>query len=61
MEVQACYQSEGIHPLFSLQNGRLTSVKESSEKDRFYVYGRLERCLLWRPFVQESFKWKEKI
>ena len=59
MGEQACYQSEGIkfiHSLFSLQNGRFASVKRSYERERFYVQGGPERCLLLRSFVQESSK-----
>ena len=54
---QTCYQSEGIkfiHPLFSLQNRRFASVKSSFERERFYVQGGPERCLLLRSFAQES-------
>ena len=56
---QACYQSESIkfiHPLFSLQNGRFASVEGSSERERFYVQGGPERCLLLRSCAQESSK-----
>ena len=55
---QACYQYKGIkfiHPLFSPQNGRFTSVK-GSPREQFYVQGVLQRCLLLRPFAQKPTK-----
>ena len=69
MGEEACYQSEGIkfiHPLFSLQNGRFASVKRSFERERFYVQGGPERCLLCVPLHRNHqkflrFQWKGNI